>query len=307
MVEDYRTGHNPAMCRLLFLYCSLLFALPANAWNAAGHRLSAVIAWQHMAPETRVFVDHALRRHPDHGHWVEKSGTGEAMLVFAEAATWPDNIRHDPRFYDERREAPLTPVPGLPDNARHSDWHYVDIDTRGKRGNGQLDRQIGVLSQLLRSTERNDEIAWALPWLAHLIGDLHQPLHAGRVEDRGGNEVVLIDEEKPDRAPVRLHSWWDDLPGPGGLRGKRLIKRAGELIADHLPPPQDKPAQWLEESRQLTDDAYPKRQREGKLLADRGFKDAASEIATGRIIAAGYRLARQLDDIRAARVSRGTR
>lgn len=293
------------MRRIFALLVGLLFALPALAWNSAGHRLSAVIAWQFMKPETRQFVSTALEQHPDAGRWREKSGTGEPVLIFAEAATWADSIRHDPRYGDA--DTPALPLAGLPDNARHADWHYADQDARGQRGKGQLDRQIDRLSQMLRSTGDPEEIAWALPWLTHLIADLHQPLHVGHAEDRGGNTVDVVDDDKPALAPISLHRWWDDLPGPSSLRGKRLLNRAEAMMTARLPPPSGLPADWLRESRQLTATAYPKRQRDGQWLLDHPFRQFAGEIAEKQVLAAGYRLARHLDAIVEARVSRGTR
>lgn len=295
------------MRRIFALLVGLLFTLPALAWNSAGHRLSAVIAWQFMAPETRRFVERTLKDHPDHSNWVAKSGTGEAVLIFAEAANWPDSIRQDPRFYDAEREPPTPPVAGLPDNARHRDWHYTDFDRHGRRGRGHIDRQIEILAQSIRSTENAQEITWALPWLTHLIGDLHQPLHAGRAEDRGGNEIDIIDTDKPDRAPINLHRWWDDLPGSSSLRGERLKQRAETLMAEHLPPPQGSVGLWLAESRQLLEEAYPDRQRDGVWLVEPEFKARAQRSARRQLLAAGFRLARQLDAIVEARVSRGTR
>lgn len=260
-----------------------------------------------MAPETRRFVETTLKNHPDHRSWVEKSGTGDPMLIFAEAANWPDAIRQDPRFYDAGREAPTPPVAGLPDNARHRDWHYTDFDHQGRRGSGRIDTQIEVLGQKLRSTENPQEVTWALPWLTHLIGDMHQPLHTGRTEDRGGNEIKIIDTDKPDRAPINLHRWWDDLPGSSSLRGQRLKQRADALMTEYLPPPQGSVALWLAESRQLLSEAYPDRQHDGLLVAEPEFRANAQRIAQRQLVAAGFRLARRLDEIREARVSRGTR
>ena len=41
--------------------------------------------------------------------------------------------------------------------------------------------------------------------LVHLLGDLHQPLHTGRAEDRGGNTIKV----KWFRGKTNLHSVWD--------------------------------------------------------------------------------------------------
>src|SRR5689334_15095762 len=105
------------MRRLLLL---LAIALPpslAQAWNAAGHRLIAVIAAQQLTPAGRAFVADTLGQHPDVARWRQKAeagtGTDDEAALLAEAATWPDDIRNDPRFYDERREAPTPLLPGL--------------------------------------------------------------------------------------------------------------------------------------------------------------------------------------------------
>jgi hypothetical protein len=95
---------------------------------------------------------------------------------------------------------------------------------------GELDQQIERLSQLLRSTRKNEQITYALPWLLHLVADIHQPLHVGREGDAGGNEVEI---ENPfnKRLPFSsLHTYWDDLPGPPWLRGKRLEKNTNRLL-----------------------------------------------------------------------------
>lgn len=42
--------------------------------------------------------------------------------------------------------------------------------------------------------------------LIHLVGDIHQPLHAGRLEDRGGNSIRVL----WFRDTVNLHQAWDD-------------------------------------------------------------------------------------------------
>ena len=287
---------------LIFLF-SVLASADALAWNAAGHRLSAIIAWQEMAPETRAFVDTALRHHPDHGRWREKAGADDSALIFAEASTWPDSIRHDPRFAEETAASPL---PGFPDMQRHSDWHYVDFDRRGKRGRGQLDRQITTLSETLKTAQDAARIAWALPWLAHLVADLHQPFHVGYPADHGGNSLLVEDPADARRPFVSLHTWWDDLPGKSGLRGKRLRQKAGALLAEQAPPQQGNAALWLRESRALLPSLYPESAGSVALLVDATYQARARKIAERRISEAGWRLAGRLDAIYRQRVSHGT-
>ena len=129
------------MRRILLALCFSFALHPgfAHAWNAAGHRLSAAIAWQQLSPPSRDFIATALSRHPDYARWVEKARSSEPADIFAEASTWPDDIRHDPRFYNEGREPATPALPGLSDTARHKRWHYVDLDAAGRVREGELD------------------------------------------------------------------------------------------------------------------------------------------------------------------------
>lgn len=287
--------------RFLFLIIPLLLSLSAHAWNAAGHRLTAVIAWQSMQPTTRDFVSQALTRHPDHPRWQEKAGANDRMLIFAEAATWPDSIRNDPRFYDEQRQAQPPTIAGLFDHARHADWHYSNPPAQGKAARGELDRQITQLSERLRSTDDPEQITWALPWLTHLVSDLHQPLHTSPRKDRGGNAVEIEDPFNPRQPFVNLHAWWDQLPGKSSLRGKRLHQEAAQLIAAH-PSPEPSPVDlWLADSRALVDACYPTTAGSVLPIVDPDFFKQSLATTRRQIALSGYRLAGLLDAIHAER------
>jgi hypothetical protein len=306
MGRNYRTRHNGGMRSLLVALCLLLLSPLAGAWNAAGHRLTAAIAWQQLSPATREFVSAALARHPDHPRWVDKARSSEPAAIFAEAATWPDDIRNDPRFFDETRDDAGEPLPGFPDMARHKRWHYVDVDRRGRVVDGEADRQIERLDRLLRSTAKREEISYALPWLLHLVADLHQPLHVGRHDDHGGN-AVEIENPFNKRLPfASLHLYWDDLPGPPWLRGTRLEKKAQRLVAEYPPPTPGSIAAWRAESHALLAGAYP--DDAGSLLpiVSEDFNRRAHTIANRRIVDAGYRLGWLLEAGIGARVSRET-
>ncbi len=294
------------MRRFLCLLSFALLPLSAQAWNAAGHRLVACIAWQQMSPASQQFVNDALSRHPDYPEWQLKAKEAEGCALLAEASTWPDEIRNDPRFYNEGREASTPALPGLSDTARHRHWHYVDLDPDGRAVQGEADRQIERLAQLLRSTGKNNDISMALPWLTHLVADIHQPLHVGRPGDDGGN-AVEIENPYNKRLPFSsLHLYWDDRPGPPWLRGPRLDKRVNQLLADYPPPMQGKVTQWRDESHRLLDLAYPKNEGSLLIVIDADFHRQAGEIANRRIVDAGYRLGRLLEAIIRHRVPRET-
>jgi hypothetical protein len=295
-----------------FLSClgfALFFAFvpaSAHAWNAAGHRLVASIAWQQMSPDSRNFIALALRRHPDYPRWEASARSPANADIFTEAATWPDDIRRDPRFYNEGREAVTPPLSGLPDTARHKRWHYVDLDASGHVKDGELDRQIERLSQLLRSTRKNEQVTYALPWLLHLLADIHQPMHVGRASDEGGNRIEIENPFNKRQPFTNLHTYWDDLPGPPWLRGQRLEKNVANLLANYPAPVQGSVTLWRDESHQLLAIAYP--EEAGSLLPiiTEEFNQQARQIANQRLVDAGYRLGRLLEKIVSHRVSRET-
>lgn len=290
---------------LIFLP-ALCHSLPALAWNAAGHRLVALIAWQQLSEPSRQLVSAALAAHPDAGRWREKAGGQGDAAIFAEAATWADSIRNDPRYYDEKREAATPPLAGGYDSARHKPWHYVDLDPAGRPVKGQLDRQIERLDRLLATSADPAAITYALPWLIHLVADIHQPLHVGRREDGGGNDITIENPYQRGQPFVTLHAYWDGLPGPSSLRGRRLQRQAARLLAANRPPAQGDANLWREESRRLHTLAYPPQAGSLLLIVDEKFQRQSQATADRRLAEAGYRLGRLLETRLRQRVSRGT-
>lgn len=282
------------------LACALALPAPATlAWNAAGHRLVAAVAWRQMPAEARRGAAALLRQHPDFEKWTAKGDNTPGYAAFLGAATWPDDIRNDRRYHDSD-----TP----PASARHKDWHYVDLAPDGSVRDGQLDRQIGELARDLHSPSLPaEDKAIALAWLIHLVGDIHQPLHVGCRDDEGGNRFEIEDPFNPRLPFTNLHTWWDDQPGPPWLRGKRLDKAADALLAAHPQPPrQGNVALWRAESHQIAcAAAYPTSR--GSLLpaVSEEFRTDAHAIVDERLTTAGFRLAHLLQGILTG-VSRGT-
>src|SRR5882757_2823224 len=97
-------------------WTAMLFSLapPATAWNATGHRLIAAIAYDRLKPKTRARVDALIRQHPDYEKIFLRDAPTEpaarARAAFIAASVWPDQIKGDPRFYDESR-ANASPTP----------------------------------------------------------------------------------------------------------------------------------------------------------------------------------------------------
>lgn len=304
--------HNPAMTTRLKArrrgrrLAWLLFFLigDAAAWNAAGHRLSAIIAWQEMSAGTRREVAALLDRHPAAADWEKKLLRGKTpapltpQALFAAASTWPDEVRRQARDADPSSPAAV---------GAHRDWHYVNWPVnRGpsaSRGGG-LDREIVRQAARLGDRRRPEaERAEALAWLIHLVGDAHQPLHvaswpdaAGGFDD-GGLAFPVHDAARPRLRQTSLHVWWDDLPGSPWLRGERLEQRANAL-RQRFPAPgirQGRVRDWLGESFAAAKDWVRPKTSELPWEVSADYRTRAAEFCDRRLAEAGVRLARLLE------------
>lgn len=284
-----------------------IFSPPATAWNAAGHRLSALIAWQQLDPGTRQRISGLLARHPDYELWNGRAaGSDREASVFLEASTWPDDIKNDRRFHDAE-ERPTDPIPGFPDMRRHRDWHYINRPLGHPATTpmpfGQLDKRLDLLTKQTGDPKTGDRArVYALPWLIHLVADAHQPLHVvsrydntGR-GDEGGNRIFVEHPMRTRKQPTSLHAYWDDLPGPPWLRGERLERSATAIAAAHpQPPPAGTTGDWLQESWSIAmDSAYPTDDDGPTPTLTAEFHMRAIAIARQRVAEAGYRLAELL-------------
>lgn len=307
---------------ILFLCAPNLFA-----WNATGHMTVAYIAYGSLDAQTRKQVDALLKAHPDYSKWVAGIPEGpefdelRGATAFLYAATWPDQLRDDPRFQNGsaagmNHAAGANPL-GIPDTYRHQNWHYIDRPLIGPLDDLKVDstdtdfrKAPTVLTQIHISREAigNSELsityrAYYLSWLAHLVGDIHQPLHAvarmtpdeqGKLHgDKGGNTVRLA-----GLGDIHdLHWYWDSLLGDdtslAGITSRadaltRYVKKPGHLSLDE--------ETWFEESSALAISvAYKGLARAAEtphgLVLPIGYGAEARNTANARIAIAGYRLA----------------
>ena len=124
------------------------------------------------------------------------------------------------------------------------DWaspqHYVNIPRYAEYYDAERDCREGLCvteaikkyaNQLGDGHLPREKRAEAFGWLCHLVGDLHQPLHCGFRDDRGGNtvDVIFLGRE------MNLHEYWDRqliLERSATLDG--LLANLGALTADNL-------------------------------------------------------------------------
>ena len=161
----------------LFLYlpfCSM-------AWGVLGHRIVGQIADTYLTKTTKKEIFKIL---------------GNESVAMS--SNWPDFIKSDPAY-------------------KYLDiWHYINL----RKGLSETDlknylatdtvtdayTKINWLSAQLKNKELElDKKVLYLRLLIHIVGDIHQPLHIGRAEDRGGNNVKV----NWFKDPSNLHSVWD--------------------------------------------------------------------------------------------------
>ena len=204
---------------------------PALAWGKTGHRVVGQIAEQHLTAKAKTGVRRIL-----------------GVETLAEAANWPDFMKSDPSPFWQQAASP---------------WHYVTVpagktyDEVGAPPEGDAVTALERYSAVIRdrkATPADKQVA--LRFIVHLVGDLHQPLHAGNGTDKGGNDrrVTFFGRS------TNLHSVWDS-----GLIDETQLSYSemAEWLNARITPADLKawsvtnPRVWIGESAALRDQVYP--------------------------------------------------
>jgi S1/P1 nuclease len=99
----------------------------AFAWWDEGHMQIAYVAYKKLNPAVRERADVLLRLNPDYAHWTAGAPAGqEKLYAFVHAATWADDIKTKPDYYDDQ-VTDSTAKENVPyGHLKHSYWHYRD-------------------------------------------------------------------------------------------------------------------------------------------------------------------------------------
>jgi hypothetical protein len=137
------------------------------------------------------------------------------------------------------------------------------------------------------------EKALALPFIVHIVGDVHQPLHAGNGDDRGGNDVKVLWFGDS----TNLHSVWDTQM----IEGQNLSYTEYATWLDRQIEPTEtitwwdaNPQVWIAESTGIRDTIYPAADVE---MPNLGYAYQYEHLATAetRMQQGGVRVAAYLD------------
>ncbi|MBW8243834.1 S1/P1 nuclease [Muricauda oceani] len=152
------------MKKTLFLLLLFPVFVFGNAtWGKTGHRVTGEIAQDYLTGKAKRALKDLLDGH---------------SLAFV--STFADDIKADRAF------------------SKYSAWHYVNYPLGTSYRDSQKSEYGDIVMAIEECTqkvkdERNsrEDRVFHLKMLIHLIGDLHQPMHASRAEDKGGNDIQV--------------------------------------------------------------------------------------------------------------------
>ena len=272
----FASFHRPMFKKYIALLVLSCAPFSLFAWGVVGHRAVAQIAQNHLSAAAKRGVARIL-------------GAETLPLV----STWPDEIRADPQY------------------SRTGPWHYLNVatgldfpafvaqlnapsvpDGPATAPTNAYTALLQVRKELRDPKKTLEEQRFALKFLVHLVGDVHQPLHVGHAEDKGGNDVKVTWRSKDE---TNLHSIWDSalVEYPGFTYSEMAT------AYDHATPGQikqwqrDEMSTWLFESYQLCTPAYA---AAANPKLDYRFYPAFGPTVEQQILKAGIRLAGVLNE-----------
>ena len=195
-------------------------------WSKTGHRAIGEVAQQHLNGKTKRMLKDLL--------------DGRDL---ATVSNFADEIKADPRYRE------------------FGAWHYVNFPGDKKYTDvppseyGDLVMGIQKCIDIVkdRNSTRADKVFY-LKMLIHFIGDLHQPMHIGRLEDKGGNDIQLQWFGKG----TNLHKLWDsNMIDDYGLGYTELARSLPILNKTEITAMETgNLLDWVEESQEVANQIY---------------------------------------------------
>ncbi|QCX38117.1 S1/P1 nuclease [Aureibaculum algae] len=234
-------------------------------WGPTGHRTTGKIAENHLKKSVLKKIDKLL--------------DGQSLAF---VSTYGDEIKSDKKYN------------------KFYTWHYVNMpfdktyETSEKNPQGDLVTGINKCVEVLKDENSSKEDkAFYLKLLVHLVGDLHQPMHVGRAEDKGGNTVQV----QWFGRGTNLHRVWDsDMINEWGMSYLELADNEQDLSKAQLKAIQaGSVIDWVNESHDLTKKVYAS-VKVGENLRYQYNYDHFKTVRQ-QLQKAGIRLAELLNDI----------
>jgi len=247
------------------LLCTLFLS-----FGFIGHRSVGKIAEDNLTPKAKAAIKDLL---------------GNETL--AGVSTWADEVRNKPEYKST------------------ASWHFLNLPLG--LSYEQFERQVEAMENgnvynalikaehdLINPSISKEKKIEALKFVVHFVGDMHQPMHISRSEDKGGNTIQLNYNGKG----TNLHSLWDS----------KLIETQGftfEKISTSTKPTTKQIAQWQKvsqlkwawESYQISSKLYAEVDAMKSRSIEKEYYEKHIPIINHRIQQAGYRLAAVLNEV----------
>ena len=249
---------------LLFINQSIS-AETAPKWGPTGHRALSKIAEKKLKKKVK--------------REIEKLLDGQSIVY---VSTYSDEIKSDKKY------------------RKFSAWHYVNFPfgqtykESKKSKYGDLATGIEECKRIIKSdSSSKEDKAFHLKMLIHLIGDLHQPLHVGRAEDKGGNTIQVQWHGKG----TNLHHVWDeDMINKWDMSYTELANNAKVLNKTQIKQIQSGTViDWIEETQKLAIKVYASATNGDKLSWRYSYNNFG--IVESQLQKGGLRLARVLNEL----------
>jgi len=234
-------------------------------WGATGHRTIGKIAEDYLKGKTIRKIAELLN--------------GESLAL---VSTFGDDIKSDENY------------------RKFNTWHYVNMpfgvkyEDSEKNPNGDLVAGIEKCKEvILDEATSKEEKVFYLKMLVHLIGDLHQPMHVGRAEDKGGNDIQV----RWFNDGTNLHRVWDsNMINHFNMTYTELADNTNTVSKEQLKFLQKGTiADWANETQQHAIKAYAS-VKIGEKLGYRYMYDNF-DLARNQLQIGGIRLAKVLNDL----------
>jgi len=248
-----------------FLFLSNVFEANPYFWGATGHRTTGEIAKMHLTKKAKRKIDKLLN--------------GQSLAF---VSTFADQIKSDRKY------------------SKFYSWHYVNMNLNQKYADteknpkGDLVTGINKCIQVLKDENSAEEDkVFYLKMLVHFVGDLHQPLHIGQKEDKGGNTVQVQWFGKG----TNLHTVWDSkMIEEWNMSYLELAKNSSNLSKEQIEAiKKGSVVDWVDEVHQLTKEVY----KSAKVGDNLKYRYSYDHLGTVRnqLQKGGIRLAKILNEI----------
>jgi len=234
-------------------------------WGATGHRTVGKIAEDYLSRKTKRKIAELIE--------------GQSLAL---VSTFGDDIKSDKRYN------------------KFYTWHYVNMpfgvkyEDSEKNPKGDMVTGIEKCKEFIldKNTTKEDK-AFYLKLLVHLIGDLHQPMHVGRKEDRGGNDIQV----QWFNHGTNLHRVWDsDMINHFDMTYTELAGNVNEISKEQVAFLQKGTiVDWANETQTFAVKAYASAEVGEKLGYNYMYQNFG--LVRSQLQKGGVRLAKVLNDL----------